>query len=524
MRSPKPAPPARAFGPIRSSGRTTRHTLKTTVGQLVIIAALSTCFALAVVWNTTLAVVSAACVAAVALARALPKQTEKVFLYSLLIVLAGYAMFGRTFAGIGVFPVFVGELVLVLGLLSTIGNGWPASLLRTPITGCCIIFMLWGAVQTVPYFGVYGLNAMRDSVIWGYGSFTLLFVPVILRRHLVWRLPEHYRRLLPWIVVIAPASVVFWMLSGLVGIPGTAMTGAKPADSAPHLAGAAAFLLTGLAARPAFSRRATSMAPRESAVWFALLPGIIVIGSLTRGGLVAIIAAMGIATVLKPSKAGRKLVQFGTAALVVGILWLVWPSEYVAIEKDRAMAPEQILQNLMSIGGGHDNGLEDTRQWRIVWWEKIIDYTVHGPYFWTGKGFGVNLSFDDGIEPDPDAPNRNPHNGSLTVLARAGVPGLVLWAALQAWFAFAMLRGWLRAKRSGQHDQASVFAWVLAYWMAILINATFDPSLEGPQGGIWFWCVIAYGVALSIEQLRPEGLVASRVPRQAYARVPVHPS
>jgi O-antigen ligase len=154
----------------------------------------------------------------------------------------------------------------------------------------------------------------------------------------------------------------------------------------------------------------------------------------------------------------------------------------------------------MSIGGGGAESLEGTREWRLIWWDKIIDYTVHGKYFWTGKGFGINLTFDDGIELDPDNPSRNPHNSHLTILARSGVPGLLIWATLQLWFAYSMVRGWLRAKQARQHRRASLFAWVLAYWVAVLLNASFDPYLESPQGGIWFWCVFAYGIALVMTQ------------------------
>ena len=28
----------------------------------------------------------------------------------------------------------------------------------------------------------------------------------------------------------------------------------------------------------------------------------------------------------------------------------------------------------------------------------IIDYTVFGDYFWTGKGFGISLADDDGFQ------------------------------------------------------------------------------------------------------------------------------
>jgi len=487
---------------------------------LAVMLGLSSLFAVAVGWNPVVAVAIAGCILAVTIARGVPQRIDQIFLYSLLALLAGYALFGRTFAGIGVFPVFIGELVLALGLLSAIGNGWPPSLLRTPSVCLLIAFMAWGATRTVPYLGVYGLSAIRDAVIWGYGSFALLFLSLIVRRDLLWRLPRLFGRLVPYILVVAPGWILLWMVFDLWGILGTAMSGPKPADPAPHLGGAAAFLLAGIPAGRAASRGHASVLA-EWGIWLALLLGVVAIGSLTRGGLVAIIAAIGIVTMLRPFKAGKKLIMAGATALLVGTVWLGGQSDYVVPDRDRTIDPEQIVKNLMSIGGSSEYGLEDTRRWRLLWWNKILDYTVHGEYFWTGKGFGVNLTYDDGILRDPDTPNRNPHNGSLTILARAGVPGLVLWAALQLGFALSMLRGWLRARRFGQHAQASVFAWVLAYWAAILINATFDPSLEGPQGGIWFWCVFAYGVALTMGQARQAPQVAPRITAASYDRASV---
>lgn len=37
---------------------------------------------------------------------------------------------------------------------------------------------------------------------------------------------------------------------------------------------------------------------------------------------------------------------------------------------------------------------------------------------------------------------------------------------------------------------------MLAYWFAFMVNASFDVFLEGPQGGIWFWCLFGFGIAL----------------------------
>ena len=47
---------------------------------------------------------------------------------------------------------------------------------------------------------------------------------------------------------------------------------------------------------------------------------------------------------------------------------------------------------------------------------------------------------------------------------------------------------------------ARVNLWVLAYWTASIVNMSFDVYLEGPQGGIWFWCLVGYIIALTLTQ------------------------
>ena len=54
--------------------------------------------------------------------------------------------------------------------------------------------------------------------------------------------------------------------------------------------------------------------------------------------------------------------------------------------------------------------------------------------------------------------------------------------------------------------------WILSFWLAFMVNAAFDVYLEGPQGGIWFWCLIGFGIAALEAQRaeRSESLQAAR--------------
>jgi len=165
--------------------------------------------------------------------------------------------------------------------------------------------------------------------------------------------------------------------------------------------------------------------------------------------------------------------------------------------RGRPATLQQMIENFLSIfGSSPDSGLEGSKQFRLAWWGKIIDYTVFGNYFWTGKGFGVNLADDDDFQSTVDHSLRSPHNSNVTVLARMGVPGLILWLLVQGSFGIGLLRATIAYRRAGDALLAVIGGVVVAYWVAMMVDTSFDPYLEGPQGGIWFWTIFGLGLVV----------------------------
>jgi hypothetical protein len=166
---------------------------------------------------------------------------------------------------------------------------------------------------------------------------------------------------------------------------------------------------------------------------------------------------------------------------------------------ERQVSSVQLVENAASILGRSGEQTESTKAWREKWWNIIVDNTVRGPYFWTGRGFGVNLGFEDGFgNPHNERPLRSPHNGHITILARAGIPGAALWGVfLAAWFG-TLLHTMLLARRRGQAEWAGLLLFVACYAASCVINATFDVALEAPMQGIWFWCLIGSGIGATM--------------------------
>ena len=150
-----------------------------------------------------------------------------------------------------------------------------------------------------------------------------------------------------------------------------------------------------------------------------------------------------------------------------------------------------------------------TLQWRVEWWKKIIKYTFTGPYFWLGKGFGIDLAKSDGIHINNVPDLRSPHNAFMTVLARSGVPGFALWIIF---LAIVFIQSARMIYGNPHRPDRLVIAWATIYLLVLLFNSCFDVFLEGPMGGIWFWSIVEIVMLLSGESTATEVETLSEKP------------
>ena len=403
----------------------------------------------------------------------------------LCLVLAGYALMGKGFAYLGVAPLFIGELLMLGGIMVTLTCPAWRRLADIPVLWLLVMLMAWGLLRTLPYLGRYKADALRDAVIFGYGTFTFLVAAwLIARPALLGVLLDRYRRFVPVFLLVVP---VLWLAQQLLHgqFPAwpwanVAIIHLKAADILVHLAGMSALAIVGLDRR-------------RSLLWpLLILLNAALCSVINRGGLVSFAAVVLIAFAFYPRSTWmRQTVIVGV--LVVAALAIINPEIQTPNDR-RKISFEQLTTNVMSMVSDTNKGdLDGTKQWRLDWWGQIIGYTFDGPHFWTGKGFGINLANDDGFQVFEDESLRSPHNGHLTILARAGVPGLALWAALQGGFALTLLGAIRRASRRGDTAWRAVFVFILAYWAGFMVNASFDVFIEGPMGGIWFWSLIGVG-------------------------------
>jgi hypothetical protein len=407
--------------------------------------------------------------------------------YSLLhcLFFALYAFLGRGFAYAGWPPFYVSEMLLILAVPAFFAARRARDLFLTPIGALLLFFIIWQSVCLVPFVSTYGIDAFRDSVIWGYAVFACVVAAMILR------LPRsieitinRYRRFARIFMFMGPAMwlATLYLRDWLPVWPGTTVCIPliKGGDYDVHLAGIFAFAQQGLGLGEPW--------------WVLVVLGEGLLGVSSRSGLVALLVACAFSLAVRP-RAGRVIAIIGTALTLV-LLLDAFDIRFTPQGSPRELSINVLSDSLLSVVKESDRtDLEGTKAWRLAWWRQIWNYTLNGSYFWMGKGYGINLADSDGFQVGTrEEPLRSPHNSHLTFLARSGVPGFILWVALQATWAISMLRSYIHAKKIGLR-WSGMFGWVLAYWIAFVIEAGFDVSLEGPMAGIPFWTIFGIGWA-----------------------------
>ena len=399
-------------------------------------------------------------------------------------LLIGYLSMARSFAYLGVPPVFVGELALVTFLLLkprvALGT-WAASLLRpSPLNllGLTLFaFMAYGVWQVGR--GVFnGVPLVQTLKFFVFNYYALyLFFGLWIALHA----PDHLRglvRAIAWVNGIYGLCYIVALRYVTASVPGTEV----PLFSPPT---GQVVVVLGLLC---FERdlRAVwfilvlniviTLVWQVRAEWLGLAVGCLAWGLLTgRLGRVVAIGLAGIAAIGLFELAGIQLAgRSGDAATL---------SENLA----RVIAPIDLeLAKEFSPNAAYHAG---TARWRELWWERIW-LSVHSTTLLEafGHGYGFDLF---GLAPgevragQEDRDVRTPHSGFLYALGYTGWIGVALFAAFQ----YAVVKMLWRAYRvSGQPVGVT-------WWAMGLAMAMFQESFETPFRAIPFYLLIGLAMA-----------------------------
>lgn len=422
----------------------------------------------------------------------------RVFWAYLVFILIGYMFAGRGFAYVGFFPAYVGEIGIALGIFCLAVLPFSN---RIRITFKWIVFpviplvamILIQVFATVPYVSTYELDTLRDAMMYLYAIYAIL-IGLLIPRAWIESLLKNWGYVVIAFILWAPFLYVFsTVIDFPIRLPGspTPLVHAKQGDVGVHLGAAAVFILMHL------DRKGRPW-PRWLAwgIWFFWVIGWILFASANRASMLSVLSVIGIVMVFRFNR------TVWHRPLIIGIIgmWvLLFTGAYSSLQlegtKGRSISIEQMVNNFVSIFSSSDSGtLDATKEWRFNWWDDIIAYTFDGDYFWTGKGYGINLADSDGYQVSKDGSLRSPHNSHMNFLARSGVPGFLAWVAFLGSYYLWLIKIVLVRMKSAPWDSKYAL-WIMAYTAAILINAAVDVVLESPFSAIWFWSLVGFSFA-----------------------------
>jgi hypothetical protein len=420
----------------------------------------------------------------------------------LVLTLGGYLFFDRAFAYIHVpgTPIFIGEAVIILGGYAMLAaNLHLGRLVRHSATlKALVAYMAWGAFLLARAIGQYGEDAIRDAALWYYASVAILVVGVIVSR------PDRLSRWLgsfgkatPYVLIWFPFAIIadalFADIAPLVPDSEVPFTSHKVGNMAVMAAAGLGFMWL-------VDRDGELYSERQRAGLTALATIVLLFAAMkNRGGFVSAAVALAVALIfMRRRRSEISLIMVGVVVvlLAVGLLSRV---EVDLFSDGRSVSVEQFLQNMSSVVDQNSGGSRQTTttKWRLEIWGKVL-HDVTTKYPLTGYGPGPDLGKIYKIAGEGDVPLRNPHNSHVGILARSGFVGVVLWAVIWITWTIELLLTRSRMLARGRTMEAGVIVWLIVTVVAILVNAIFDPTLEGPQVGWWLWASLGFGIAMSL--------------------------
>lgn len=406
---------------------------------------------------------------------------------------------------VGPVPVIVGESLMIgafgiviwryrLSVLKRVAIDPPFICLLI-LLGLAVLHLLWD----VPRFGLY---AFRDASIFVEGLFFFLGS--------IWARDEkNTQTLLHWLVLVLLGNMLYNALFPLSLKLQSLSPNSGVFQKVPiigHFQDSPLFLVAGALFFLWLGRRVTGMT--RGLLWFFAVIQLGELGILqTRSAYVGLGLILLLLLVFGEVRKARQV----TGVVLAGLLALVVLIEGVAVlgvtipgrvgPVDFGFLEEQ-AKSVFSVGkpGGGMEDDADRKDWYGQVWRRITASPVS--MLW-GEGFGEPLiDFRSYSGERTGIAVRQPHNSTLSVLARLGLLGLAVWMI----FHFLILRSFykgLRARSLLDDVSGDLLLWLLCLYLLFMVTASVQPLLEFSHGAVPFYFLM--GFALGIVRWRVEG-------------------
>jgi hypothetical protein len=365
------------------------------------------------------------------------------------------------------------EALWLFGILLLFINRKKVELIWNKATKLILFFIAISFIYILRGFTKYEIvDLVRDSFIFQYGWFVFILFLFKEKLEIIWETLFFIYKWFPFVALlnfILQYFVPFFeTVAPFGGIP---ILLYKNGDMGVQL------LISTLLLLYSFEKKSLKLRVLLSLV---IALDFLILASYSRSGIVAFLASM--LCFIYFNKDIQLQARVRLLIKYLPIILLVVTPIYINIKvaenfQGRAVGLEQIKNNFSSIvGGTTDATSENNVVWRLVWWAKIIDYSLSSPNFFIGKGLGMNLATDDDIITLDDS-LRSPHNFHLNIMSRFGVLLFMIWM----YFLIQLLRPLFKKQLQGKR------LLIGCIMLAFLLNASFDVFLEGPMGAFPFW-------------------------------------
>lgn len=393
---------------------------------------------------------------------------KRVYMHFYLVVFALYVYFNR-----GIAYTYLAELTWLIGILMIIRDWknyiFPWDRKVALLVGFLCISLIYTIIGLTRY---PAMDVVRDGFMFNYMMFALV-IPVFKDQFEAFQ--NGIFRIYKWFPFVVLAGLL--LKTKILNHSSPAIFGGIPileyknGDLAVQLLITALLLITG---KIRYSLRYQFLNAMVVIYLFFL------VATFNRGGMLAFL--VGMILFLFYSRKNAALTNIKSyVKIVLLLLCLAFPLYLLTNIKDPVQGRDtgiaQLQKNITSIFVKEEKTpLSGNIIWRLAWWSKIVDYTITGPYFFTGKGLGINLATADGIKMQ-DNSLRSPHNFHMNVLARFGVPIAIVWLS----FLVFVIRGIRKRDAPLEHIL------YVAVFVSFMVNASFDVALEGPMAAFPCW-------------------------------------
>jgi len=231
--------------------------------------------------------------------------------------------------------------------------------------------------------------------------------------------------------------------------------------------------------------------------WFVLLFTVVQLFGLAilqaRQMYVALVVIFVLLVVIgEVKKSGKLLLILGAPVAAVMLLTTIGVEIPGRIGPVRA---DFFVEHFRSISGAEGTP-GATVQGRMEWYDEVFGRIRKNPWF--GEGFGQPLiTFENDLT---GGVVRQPHNSSVTVLARLGIVGLLPWLALHLYIVSRFVYAF-RHRRRLDRRMADFILWLFMLYVVYMISSIVEPAFEFPSGAVPFYFFLGLSLGLIRWQL-----------------------